>query len=177
MTGPVIVRPASSDFWKVPLVWYMTQPASNCFKMHCIIHFIKSLELKRLGRLRIRQEVGCNWPAQLTSHKWEHQEPTSQQRNHMAGKQQSENNTSQNIIKISQIKEIGGGGRGQNLNKSKYHYITMIQQKINCLKKKKICLPKKIRREGEGLNQLYSWQRFLQNTVNAYTQCKKMAAG
>ena len=54
---PVIVWPASSDFWKAPLVWYTTQPASNCFKMHCIIHFIKSLELKRL---RIQQEVGCN---------------------------------------------------------------------------------------------------------------------
>ena len=62
MTGPVIVRPASSDFWKAPLDWYMTQPASNCFKMHCMhcMHFIKSLELKRLGRLRIQQEVGCN---------------------------------------------------------------------------------------------------------------------
>ena len=190
MTGPVTVRPASSDFWKVPLVWYMTQPASNCFKMHCKIHFIKSLELKRLGRLRIQQEVGCNWPAQLTSHKWEHQEPTSQQRNHMAGKQQSENNTSQNIIKLHKfmlvieqfmVKNLSNQrnrqGRGRNLNKSKYHYITMIQQKINCLKKKKICLTKEIRRDGEGLNQLYSWQRFLQNTVNAYTQCKKMAAG
>ena len=150
MTGPVIVRPASSDFWKVLLVWYMTQPASNCFKMHCIIHFIKSLELKRLGRLRIQLEVGCNWPAQLTSHKWEHQEPTSQQRNHMAGKQQSENNTNQNIIKLHKfmlvieqfkIKNLSnqrnrqGGGGGRNLKKSKYHYITMMQQKITCLRK------------------------------------------
>ena len=89
----------------------------------------------------------------------------------MAGKQQSENNKSQNIIKLNtfmlvieqfKVKNLSnqrnrqGGGGVQNLNKSKYHYITMIQQKINCLKKKKICLTKKIRREGEGLNQLYS---------------------
>ena len=61
----------------------------------------------------------------------------------MAGKQQSENNTSQNIIKlhtfmlvIEQFKvknlsnqrnrQVGGG---RNLKKSKYHYITMMQQK------------------------------------------------
>ena len=162
MTGPVTVRPASSDFWKARLVWYTTQPASNCFKMHCIIRFIKSLELKRLGRLRIQQEVGCNWPAQLTSHKWEHQEPTSQQRNHMAGKQQSENNTSQNIIKLhtfmlvieqfkvknlsNQRNRQGGGGS----KSEKVKIVILWCSKNNLFKEKQICLTKEIREGGGG---------------------------
>ena len=61
----------------------------------------------------------------------------------MAGKQQSENNTSQNIIKLHtfmlvieqfKVKNLSNqrnrqGGGGRNLKKSKYHYITMMQQK------------------------------------------------
>ena len=66
----------------------------------------------------------------------------------MAGKQQSENNTNQNIIKLHKfmlvieqfkIKNLSNQrnrqGGGRNLKKSKYHYITMMQQKITCLRK------------------------------------------
>ena len=81
----------------------------------------------------------------------------------MAGKQQSENNTSQNIIKLHKfmlvieqfmVKNLSNQrnrqGRGRNLNKSKYHYITMIQQKINCLKKKKDLSNQRNKERGGG---------------------------
>ena len=68
----------------------------------------------------------------------------------MAGKQQSENNTSQNIIKISQIKEIGGGGRGQNLNKSKYHYTDYDTAKNKLFKEKKNLSNQRNKERGGG---------------------------
>ena len=69
----------------------------------------------------------------------------------MAGKQQSENNTNQNIIKLHKfmlvieqfkIKNLsnqrnrqGGGGSKSEKVKISLHNITMMQQKITCLRK------------------------------------------